>query len=286
MEKSEKLKKLKEDIEKLFNKKLEEQENIELISKIDSLSFPCLVELFEATAPGIISCKEGTTIIGKYGREIKKNRNLRNAYKFIKGVLKENTAKDSNLYTDILAKGVIDNELTESNLKNLRNILKEAVKLDGTYSNNIKDIINNGGSVINESLSFVLENKPNLSNATKWSNSITAINETISKNKKELIKEEENGGKVDINETINELENLIKEGGSDIEKTIMSLLESKDETTLFEQVKKDCILKIEETMSERDGNDADRFKQIKENLERKVYNKETFLEDINRISEL
>ena len=71
---------IKENILKIFDKRINEAKINDFVNSIDNLSFIYCKQLFEGISDKLFDSTRGKKLIGKYARLIKENKDLKNLY--------------------------------------------------------------------------------------------------------------------------------------------------------------------------------------------------------------
>ena len=272
---------VKDNILKIFDKRINEAKINDFVNSIDDLSFIGCKQLFEGISDKLFDSVRGKKLIGKYARLIKEDKDLKNLYLLSENLTTKQTVTDAKLYISECANFSVS--LKKNSLNKLHSILKEAVKLSGLGLEELNDIVS-GNKVLNESIDFILTNKKTLGNVGEYTKHINIIAETLNKNVTN-----------DINETANieDINHLLEEEDLEdwekdiVEEIVMANLAGHSKENIFEKLKNECIRIIDESceMIENEDN-VSRLKLMKEQLSNKVYNEETINEDLLKLSEL
>ena len=272
---------IKENILKIFDKRINEAKINDFVNSIDNLSFIYCKQLFEGISDKLFDSTRGKKLIGKYARLIKENKDLKNLYFLSENLTTKQNVTDAKLYISECANFSVN--LEKDSLDKLHKILKEAVKLSGLGQKELNDIVSDNKE-LNESIDFILTNKKTLNNVNEYTKHINIISETLNKSTNDKINETAN---------IEDITNLLDEEELEtwekdiVEEIVMANLAGKTKENVFENLKNECISIIEESCEVLE-NEAmvSRLKLMKEQLSNKEYNKETINEDLIKLSEL
>ena len=272
---------IKENILKIFDKRINEAKINDFVNSIDNLSFIYCKQLFEGISDKLFDSTRGKKLIGKYARLIKENKDLKNLYFLSENLTTKQNITDAKLYISECANFSVN--LEKDSLDKLHKILKEAVKLSGLGQEELNDIVSDNKE-LNESIDFILTNKKTLNNVNEYTKHINILSEALNKSTNDKINETAN---------IEDITNLLDEEELEtwekdiVEEIVMANLAGKTKENVFENLKNECISIIEESCKVLE-NEAmvSRLKLMKEQLSNKEYNKETINEDLIKLSEL
>ena len=272
---------IKENILKIFDKRINEAKINDFVNSIDNLSFIYCKQLFEGISDKLFDSTRGKKLIGKYARLIKENKDLKNLYFLSENLTTKQNVTDAKLYISECANFSVN--LEKDSLDKLHKILKESVKLSGLGQEELNDIVSNNKE-LNESIDFILTNKKTLNNVNEYTKHINILSEALNKSTNDKINETAN---------IEDITNLLDEEELEtwekdiVEEIVMANLAGKTKENVFENLKKECISIIEESCDViEDEAMVSRLKLMKEQLSNKEYTKETINEDLLKLSEL
>ena len=272
---------IKDNILKIFDKRINEAKINDFVNSIDNLSFIYCKQLFEGISDKLFDSTRGKKLIGKYARLIKENKDLKNLYFLSENLTTKQNVTDAKLYISECANFSVN--LTKDCLNKLHKILKEAVKLSGLGQEELNDIVSDNKE-LNESIDFILTNKKTLNNVNEYTKHINILSEALNKSTNDKINETAN---------IEDITNLLDEEELEtwekdiVEEIVMANLAGKTKENVFENLKNECISIIEESCEVLENETmVSRLKLMKEQLTNKEYNKETINEDLLKLSEL
>ena len=272
---------IKENILKIFDKRINDAKINDFVNSIDNLSFIYCKQLFEGISDKLFDSTRGKKLIGKYARLIKENKDLKNLYFLSENLTTKQNVTDTKLYISECANFSVN--LEKDSLDKLHKILKEAVKLSGLGQEELNDIVSDNKE-LNESIDFILTNKKTLNNVNEYTKHINILSEALNKNTNDKINETAN---------IEDITNLLDEEELEtwekdiVEEIVMANLAGKTKENVFENLKNECISIIEESCKVLENETiVSRLKLMKEQLSNKEYNKETINEDLIKLSEL
>ena len=213
---------------------------------------------------------------------IKEDNNLRNAFRFIDALRKYNCDGESQRYVTEsleLASDGIDRKTFKESVNKFADLLSKyeigTCKLDEETIKYYKACEN------------VLCEDKKLSNLTDYTNSMKTISSYIENHKAPMTESKE------TIETISEalekkIANLTEEEQSLVKDIIdfrQPMVEERQEK-LFNRFKNECLETIDKLVREASGDELNGLNAIKEQLENKLYNKESIVEDIAKLLEI
>ena len=163
---------IKENILKIFDKRINEAKINDFVNSIDNLSFIYCKQLFEGISDKLFDSTRGKKLIGKYARLIKENKDLKNLYFLSENLTTKQNVTDAKLYISECANFSVN--LEKDSLDKLHKILKESVKLSGLGQEELNDIVSYNKE-LNESIDFILTNKKTLNNVNEYTKHINIL---------------------------------------------------------------------------------------------------------------
>lgn len=279
--------KLQEQMNKVFDEKIEILSLKESIDKIDTISFIQCKNVFEGISDKLFETKKGKKIIGKYIKLLSENEELRTLNTLYEKIVNKDDCEQSYYFINecINEIGKFTTEALNNKISLLKNVLKECV-----YQSNIKheelDSLMEYKNDMDKNLSFIMENKRSLKNIDDYTKSIYQVCESISNNKRndDII--------VNVTNVSDYHEFMTNENVSETDKEFMndcikaSLNEDEMKNT-FVKYKNVCIEKLSNKISLCETKEDEiRFTTMKSNLEKKEFIKEHFDEDLINLYEL
>ena len=113
---------IKENILKIFDKRINEAKINDFVNSIDNLSFIYCKQLFEGISDKLFDSTRGKKLIGKYARLIKENKDLKNLYFLSENLTTKQNVTDAKLYISECANFSVN--LEKDSLDKLHKILK------------------------------------------------------------------------------------------------------------------------------------------------------------------
>lgn len=272
---------VKDNMIKIFDKRINEAMINDFINSIDNLSFIECKQLFEGISDKLFDSVRGKKIIGKYARLIKEDKNLKNLFLLTENLTTKKNVADAKLYISECANFSVN--LGKNSLKKLHDLLKEAVKLSGLSQSILNDIVSSNKE-INDSINFILTNKKTLNNVNDYTRHINILSETLNKNIVENKCDEVNAE--DISHLLDE-EDLEDWEKDIIEEIVIANLAGHSKESVFNNLKNECINIIDKSCEICENETTvSRLKLMKEQLSNKSYNEEHINEDLLKLSEL
>ena len=280
--------KIKDELGKDLDRRIESSRLSESIESIKGLTLASAMDLFKSMLPMLAESKDGPRLIRKYVKTIKCDKNLREAYSVIKLVKEENKFNMSNVVAESIFKDTMD---IKGGTERLCAILMECAMSTGFDSNGLDKAINDSKTQINESIDYLMSKKREIANIREWTENLSTV---VSYMENNIVLEEEkkyspNG---DVQSMLNELNDVIKESSSEKwENELLSnlsdaVLNGKSDKEMFEECKAKCIEAIDGAANGTSVENNSRLSMMKESIIRKVYNAETFADDIFKFSEI
>jgi hypothetical protein len=288
---TEDLLKLKESINKSFDKKIKEIELTEKVTSLNDENFGTIKSLFEHITQDLFNDKNGKMIMKAFLNEVRSNKSLKEAYSLY-GQLKKlpNTINENSLLT--LFEGVsknIDSKEFKVGKTKLITTLKKGLMESNITTKEIDEVLNEN-KAFNESFDYLLENKRCSKNMVDTYNSINKIGEYIKENV-DLNGKQDTPEIKNAKEVCEDVNELLKGDMEEWEKkviidNIMSTVSGKNNKDVFEEYKQKCIEAIDDACEDCEIEDKASFSSMKAQVEKKTYNEETYNDDIFKLAEL
>ena len=247
------------------NKIVKEIENHDKYFSNEITNFGILNHLVEKNM-SMLSKKE-KEFLTEWVALIKKDRNLKQQFTFYKGLSASSKLSESKEYVNesikLVEKNIDKEKLEESNLKAFNLLKKHEIILENDLNEAEKNFY--------DSCQFLLSNSKTsltLSEHLKAINNVSIFLE----NKEEKLSNKIN----EINKTI---QNTLTETEQNILNKVFGSNEIKE--NYFNEVKDECTKLVNENLKKiEDDEDGEKLKMIKESIENKQFNTETFVTDI------
>ena len=272
------------------DKRIEKLNQINKSITLSDSSFGFIKETFENLSPILFESEEGRTIINKYIKEIKSNKELSSLY----GIYENIRKADKNTDVDFLVNYIINEKVTHNKEKinkstqKLGHILAEAFLFVGKDAN---DLIPEEKHELDNAIEFIAENRIGMNNVVKFSSAIGIIKEEV--NKHEISENQFKNKNLDsmISNMVREYNEKYSDLLNENEKNAIKLIgEAKNKEELFNTYKNNCINKFNEQIQVfKENNDKEsvsRLENIAKQVENKKYNLDTLTEDIIKLTEL
>jgi hypothetical protein len=281
------LTRLLSELNNVIDNKINKVKLNENIKSVDTLSFFQCKQLFDNMSERLFESKNGQKYIAKYIKTIKGNKLLREMFSIYDSFITPNNINDVSLFVSESCNYInsIDNKNYKKDINEVRKVIKKALKESSISDKEFNSIVNKNRD-INQSISFVFENKKTAKNMNEYTNNVSNIINYMNehKSKETTISE---------NKTYNDLKNIFNNDlelweNSVIEKIVLYNISNGNKETLFEEYKSKCIDLIEETLSDEDITleTKSRLSTMKGQLSEKMYKEETANEDILKLANL
>lgn len=159
-------------------------EYIKTCMKADQMSkrgFGFIKESFEAISPSLYETKEGKSILRKYVKTIKENKNLSSLHAIYESIRKANKNTDVDFFVNSLI-----NENWEINKKSLANDVKKIgrVLAEGYIylGKDTEKLLPKENAQLDNAVRFIAENKKTKNNLAAYSDAVKIIKESIDSN--------------------------------------------------------------------------------------------------------
>lgn len=261
------------NLENIIKEAIENKRN-ELNIKCSALdlsnkSFHCLKETFENMSVDLFKTSEGRKIIGDYKKLVKENKSfsiLMTAHESLRRAINESITQ--LVVNDIIKYGKnIDGKKLDEGIEKMRGLVYASYKLLGEGADSY---IAEDNENYSNAIRYIVENKKSFVNLVDFANASHVINESI-KNRK-------------VSESV-DVDNLV----NDIDKAFDKLYvkesidngDDSDKEKIFNVYKQECLNKINESLSSLENEDEiNKVKKIYEQVESKVYSKDTIDDDV------
>lgn len=287
----ENLLKLKESFNKTFDKNIEIVKLNEKISSIDDLTFGQIKQFLDCLSTELFDTDKGKSVIKKYVKIIRENKSLKEAHQLYCQINKIpqgiNDSSLLSLFEKVLSK--IDKKQYKDGKRKLSNLIKEGILLTSISSEDFDKVLNEN-KTLNESFEYLFTHNIKAKNIVEGYNNIKTISQFINENK---LNESNSIEKTTLekDEAYSGINNILSESEEEWEKETMidvalSMLSGKENKELFEEYKRKCISTIDEISNGANISEKSQMELMKEQISKKVYNPNTFNDDILKFSEL
>lgn len=282
------LTKLLNELNCVIDNKIKKVKLDENIKKVDTLSFFECKNVFDGISDRLFESKKGQSCIAKYIKLIKENKDLRDMFTLYENFITPFNILDTKLF--VTESCGYANDINKQNYKNgtkaLRRLIKTSLKECSISDEDFNNILNEKKE-INDSITFVLENKKTAKNLHLYTENLSNIINYIDKNKEPLnesVKEEHSFK--DLKGVFeNDLE--LWENAA-IEKIVLCNISNGDKEKIFEEYKEKCLTLISETLEDEDitVETKSHLSTMKNQLQEKKYKEETINNDILKLAQL
>lgn len=283
------VKKLKNELNNIFESKIQKLELESVLNSLSTQSFGAIKDVFESITDKLYGNAKGKRIIGEYVKAIREGKNVSDVYSIYEFVYHSPNITNPELFLNE-ALGIaseIDSKAFIEEKKRVAKVVSEAVKFAGCSASDVEESINKNYG-INEAIDYLVLNPKSLRNLDEYVNKFDYVEKHLVENMRgEKSNDAERSGKElinDLNESLNGLEEWEKPAISDI---AIVKLSKRDPSELFESYKNACLEKLDENIeSEKTTEMKSHFETMKSQLAEKKYNENTLYEDIITLSEL
>lgn len=257
----------------------------ETANNASNKSFGYIKECFEAISPILFRTSEGKTIINKYIKTIKENKNLSSLHKLYEAIRKSGKNSDIDFLINNIASENwnLNTKTISEETYSLGRILAEGMLLIGTK---VQDYLPKEKKELDNAITYIAENKKTTKNLAEYSSAIKIIRDNIAL--------QDNISQLSENV---DLDALLEKSCADFNKKysdedlsddeISALKEvamSEDRESVFSKYKNNCIEKISEAKnifeSKGDFASAERLNTIMEQVKSKSYTSDCVGDDI------
>ena len=280
------LNEMKEQFNTICENKEKELIIIAEAEKLNNCSYLTLKESFANLCPSLIKTKKGSSLIKKYVKEHKTNKELQKMYNIYENIISVDSSINIESFINEMKEivGEIDFNVLNEGISALKTILKEGYIEVGEEAKNAVYVSNKG--MLEESLNYVFGNKKSLDNMSRYALCMNEIKKFISENKVKPLSFKKN---VDINTLLNEFNTKFSPEvlGEENFALVKEINESTDKKGLFEKYKNECIEKIDEAVRNNLSQETcNQLVEFKTRIIKKEYNPDTLGLDVANFIEL
>ena len=279
--------KLKEELVRTINNRIEKAKINEELSSLSNLPLGCIVNLFESVTDRLYDSKAGKKLIGKFVSAIRENKSVIDGYSVYEIVRKSpNVSNPSHFLTEAISMAgkANANEYSEGK-KKVAGIVRECVEAAGADSKYIADCIS-ANKELCESVEYLILNKKTYSNLPEYVNKFDSVCKSLKEGMKPLPEPVENSGNFveKLNEEISGLSDWETDAIKDIS---LALLSESGLDGVFDKYKNLCLEQIDSEISESVSvENTSNFEAMKSQLLEKEFKQDTAYEDIFTLAEL
>lgn len=284
------LNQLRQDINEAIDKRIEKVKIAEFAKDLSEKPFGYLKECFEAMAPSLYSYSDGKKVLSKYAKVIKENKNLKQLHTIYENVRSVDKNSDLTYFFEHFAghDWKLDSKKLKEDVKKLGDVIAEAYLFETFMGNEINLPAEDAG--FNYAVEYIVENKMNGSNLSKYSSALKIIKEHVERNENTSFDFSKIGKEQSIDNMIKEFNDKYSDLNEEEAKIVNEIISSKNPEDVFNSYKEKCKSKIEEKkQSFEKENDVDSVKRINtiiEQISKKAYSEETLADDINNMIEI
>lgn len=256
----------KAQINEAFAKRKEFINLCEIANDKTTKDFGYIKEAFENISPYLFQKQGGKTIMNKYMKTIKENKNLSTLHILYENIRKANANADVDFFINNIASldWNVNNNINEDTLK-LGRILAEGILFVGQDAINI---LPNENTKLDKAIKYIAENKRTNKNIAEYSDAVKVIREHINSNEKPNIFESVNIdvlAKQMVDSFNKKYETLTTEEKEIIKK--ISISENKEE--IFNEYKTNCLNKISNYMNNNE--DKEKVSEVYSKIKNKTF---------------
>ena len=273
-----------------IDKRIDSSRLNENINNLSSLPFIEQVSVFENITDKLYETSVGKKLLSKCTKLIKENKSLRNEYLLYRLFETIHNVSDTKQFISEALSIVGERPSSYKTAANaFAKVLGECVLSSGINANDFETLLNSPNKNYYKSIDNLLAEGKTLHNLLEYSENIDNISRHL--NEKQ---ESNNHNQSEISESTKAMDSLkqLYEGlenweSSAIKDISLNTLSNGNNETLFNDYKEQCLNALNECI-ESEENDAlkSRVSVMKEELLKKEYNQDTFIEDILKLSEL
>ena len=292
--KVEKLIAMKESLNEAIDKKIAAAKLDELKEGLSEKSFITLDNIFRGTSLRLSESKEGERLIRKYAKTIIGNKALSESYTLHRTIRNSKGVSNPAMFSEMIVEKIsnIDKKSLNEGIRDLSGVVSECIGLSGMDLAELDEIIGRSEDTFNKAFTFLSENKHTTKNLVEWLDNFGKVAEYINENcvgseaKPDMVDESRKENLLSLVEnTMNE-----KEGEAWVNRVkndvMMTELGGKDEKTLFESYKQECIGKIDALCENALVEEKARLEGMKKGILLKEYKEESFISDLVNMGEL
>ena len=288
LNKSSNLGKLKEELNRILEDRIEAAKLNEEVSSLGSLPFGDIVSVFEGISDKLYETKGGKKLIGKYVNAIRENKSMADAFCVYEIVRKSPNVTNPQLFLSealSIANKISLNEYIEGK-ERLADVVKECVNAAGIGHKDVNEFARKNNT-LNEAVEYLLLNKKSYSNLPAYVNKFDIVCESL-KNGMQAKSEEITETGDELVNSLNEEISGLKEWETDAVKEIaIALLAESDLGEIFNKYKTICCESIDSSIEHAASvEEKSHFESMKSQLLEKEYKEASAYEDIFTLAEL
>lgn len=273
-----------------IDKRIDNSRLNESISTLSSLPFVEQVSLFENMTDKLYETSVGKKLLSKCAKLIKENKSLRNEYLLYRLFETIHNVSDTKQFISE-ALSIVGKRPSSYKSASMAfaKVLGECVLSSGMNADEFEALLNNPNKGYYKSVDSLLAESKTLHNLLEYSENIDNVSRHLNEKQKSNV-----DCQSEISESTKAMDSLkqLYEGlenweSSAIKDISLNTLSNGDNKALFNEYKEHCLTALNECI-ENEENDTlkSRVSVMREELLKKEYNQDTFIEDILKLSEL
>ena len=278
------LERYKDAVNEVIDRRINEADIRDTSERVKDFSFGKIKYLFEALSESLFESENGKKLIGKYVKTCKNSDGMSDYVRISEDIKNIDGIEDTKTYlSEALAICV---NIAHNELKGLGEITSDCILETKTTGKILDSILAEYDGSIDKVIEESIMTKKTLSNAKKRANNIVRLSEMIGDRKaeKEAIDE------VVVSEGVKQLKSLINED-ENMKSLLADIFENcvagGSNSDLFSSYKDKCANILEEKIElSEDVSEISRLNSMKDAIMEKVFNEETFYDDIITLNEL
>lgn len=261
-------------------------------NELGDKSFGFIKESIESLSSQLFEKKDGRKLMVKYSNTIKGSKNLKEMHNLFESVRKMHSGNDIDFFVNNIANNDwnVSKKTLSEDVKKLGKILSEAYLLIGPEC---EEQLPQKELSLYSALEYIAENKKTNKNLAEYSDAVKVIREYIESMEKKNTKFVNEVNLTDFVHNIAEsfnvkYENLLTEEEKGIIKEYSKNMNNGQD--IFNKYKENCEKRLSEAKekytNEGDSDSVKKLETIHEQIAKKEYNKETFVNDVTNLMEL
>lgn len=284
------LESIKKSLNEVIDRQIDEKRINNQMENLASIPFISQLRIFEGLTESLYNTSEGKKVLCKCAKIIKENECLRNEYTLYRLL---NNAHSINNVPQFLSEalsiiGKRPNGYGKA-LNTFATALKECIKCSGVNSAKFEELLTECKDQYHCSVNALLSEGKNLKNLAKYTEN---FNRVVSEVEAHQICETNDTTTIenatDIMNGIHHISEGLEPWESDVIKDIsLCTLSGKSHEEMFNEYKTSCIEKLNESADASEDKELkNRILTMKEQLENKIYNQDSFIVDLFNLREL
>ena len=291
------LERYKDAVNEVIDRRINEADIRDTAERVKDFSFGKIKYLFEALSESLFESEKGKKLIGKYVKACKNSDGISDYVRISEDIKNIHGIEDTKTYlSEALAACV---NIAHSELKGLGEITSDCILETKTTGKIVDSILAEYDGSVDKVIEESIMTKKTLSNAKKRANNIVRLSEMIGDRRSEKEAYDEvkvsDGMKqlnkiISVPEGIKRLNALMNEDEglkSLVGEIFINCVAGGSNSDLFSSYKDKCASILEEKIElSEDVSEISRLNSMKDAIMEKVFNEETFYDDIITLNEL